>query len=269
MPVTRVSFRDLPAAVRDAVEDAIGPVVSTAPSSGGMNSAVAAKARPPSGTYFVKALPADHRWVWTQQREAAIAPFIRSVAPELVTHLVVGGWDVLIFEALAGHHADYSPGSLDLPKTLELLDRVSDVAAPRIELRDAGQRLAGYVTRENDLDHFAGDALLHTDWNNTNVIVDEKARIVDWGWATRGAPWLDAGYWIIWLIAAGHSPRSAEDWANRTRAWAAATGQAVTAFAAANARLWSDIGIGRTDSWTLALVAASAQWQRHRSGSGQ
>ncbi|WP_285689825.1 hypothetical protein [Actinoplanes sp. NBRC 103695] len=231
-----------------------------------MNSAIAATLHTTSGSYFVKALPTSHRWVWTQQREADIAPYLRAVAPALVDHLVMDDWDLLIFEALDGHHADYSPGSPDLPKILDLLNRISHTPTPDVELRDAAQRLADYTTHKADLEYFTGGSLLHTDWNNTNVIVGEQARIVDWGWATRGAPWLDAGYWIIWLIAAGHSPQAAEERAAHIQAWTSATPDAVTAFAAVNARLWADIGADRPDSWTRALVTASAQWQRHRSG---
>jgi aminoglycoside phosphotransferase (APT) family kinase protein len=65
-----------------------------------------------------------------------------------------------------------------------------------------------------------GHALLHTDLNNTNGIIgDDRAWIVDWGWATRGAPWLDAAYWVIWLIASGHHPSSAVRWAAKVPAW--------------------------------------------------
>src|SRR2546421_4787175 len=94
--------------------------------------------------------------------------------------------------------------------------RLGEVPCPDVGLRHAGQRLEHYAAKASDLDYFAGDALLHTDLNNANVLVDETARLVDWAWATRGAPWLDAGYWIVWLMAAGdHAPESAEQWARR------------------------------------------------------
>jgi aminoglycoside phosphotransferase (APT) family kinase protein len=100
--------------------------------------------------------------------------------------------------------------------------------------------------------------------NNANVIIgDDRARIVDWGWATQGAPWLDAGYWVIWLIASGHDPRSAERWAARVPAWRAAPPAGVTVFAEANARMWAEIGGERPDAWTRRLVDASNTWRRY------
>jgi aminoglycoside phosphotransferase (APT) family kinase protein len=73
--------------------------------------------------------------------------------------------------------------------------------------------------------------LLHTDWNNANVLIGEQTWLVDWGWATRGAPWLDAAYWIIWLIAAGHKPAAAEGHAAQVPAFSTAPVDAVTTFA--------------------------------------
>jgi hypothetical protein len=32
--------------------------------------------------------------------------------------------------------------------------------------------------------------------------VDGRAHLVDWAWASRGADWLDAAYWVVWLMAA-------------------------------------------------------------------
>lgn len=55
-------------------------MLSTEAASEGWNNAVAAKLHTGTGTYFVKALPNDRRWVWTQQREADVAPYVRSLA---------------------------------------------------------------------------------------------------------------------------------------------------------------------------------------------
>ncbi|WP_082771886.1 phosphotransferase [Actinoplanes sp. TFC3] len=230
----------------------------------GLNSSVAALLCTPTGRYFVKALPSDHRWVWTQAREAEIADFVKPVAPALHKRVVHFGWDVLVFEALEGHQADYAPGSDDLHHAADLLTRIGELSCPNLALRQAEQRLQAY-TDASELQYFAGGALLHTDLNNANVIVGgRQTRIVDWGWATRGAPWLDAGYWVIWLIAAGHNPRAAEQWAEQVPAWRTAPPQGVAAFAAANARMWSEAGGGNPDPWIRRLVDASAMWNQHR-----
>ncbi|GAO09677.1 hypothetical protein TPA0598_05_03990 [Streptomyces lydicamycinicus] len=57
----------------------------------------------------------DHPRAWTQRREAAVAPFLTGVGPALHWRVEAAGWDLLGFEALDGHHADYSPASPDLP----------------------------------------------------------------------------------------------------------------------------------------------------------
>ncbi|GAB3849352.1 phosphotransferase family protein [Dactylosporangium cerinum] len=264
MATIRVPYEHLPPAARAAIEATTGPVLSTESPDEGFNSAVAAKLHTATGTYFAKALPVDHRWVWTQQREADIAHYVRSVAPALIGHTVTSGWNILIFEALPGRRADYQPGSADLPNVADLIRRIGDLPTPQIELRDATQRLAAYVTCEDDLRHFAGDTLLHTDWNHSNVIIGDDIRIVDWAWATRGAPWLDAAYWTIWLIAAGHTPESAEHNAATIPAWQSASIAGLNAFAAANARLWTENGGACPDQWTTHITAAAQDWYEFR-----
>jgi hypothetical protein len=260
----RVPYENLPPAALAAIEATTGPVLSTESPSEGLNSAVAAKLHTATGTYFVKALPIDHRWVWTQQREADVAPYVRSLAPALIAHIVTGGWSILIFDGLSGRHADYRPGSADLPKVADLVRRIGELPAPQIELRDATQRLAAYVTHEDDLQHFAGDTLLHTDWNHSNVIIGDDTRIVDWGWATRGAPWLDTAYWTIWLITAGHSPASAEHHAAHIPSWHSTSTAGLNAFAAANARLWTETGGDHPDPWTKRIMTAANDWHEFR-----
>jgi hypothetical protein len=66
----------------------------------GLNHAVASRLHTASGAFFVKALSASARWVWTQNREAEIAPYVRPVAPELVGGINNADWQALIFEAL-------------------------------------------------------------------------------------------------------------------------------------------------------------------------
>jgi len=136
--------------------------------------------------------------------------------------------------------------------------------------RKSGQRLAHYAAHPGDLPFFAGPHLRHTDLNNTNILVDDdapagdRARLVDWAWATRGAAWPDAGYWVIWLIAAGHAPASAEHWAAEIPSWHTVPAEGVTAFAAANANVWSEIGTADPDPWPRRLAAAATAWHAHR-----
>ncbi|WP_308315717.1 aminoglycoside phosphotransferase [Streptomyces sp. ISL-100] len=262
---TRIALEDLPSTVLAVITEHAGTVQKIESVAEGFNSEVAVRVFSESGGCYVKGLRKDHRRVWTQRREAEVNPFVRGIAPALLWREEREGWDLLGFEALDGHHADYSPGSADLPKVADALVRLGEVACPDIELRHAEQRLERYAASPADLDYFTGDSLLHTDLNNANVLVDDTAHLVDWAWATRGAAWLDAGYWVIWLIAAGgHDPASAEQWAARVPAWQGAPSAGVTAFSVANANVWDEIGGATPNEWTARMVNAAQSWARFR-----
>lgn len=265
MPATSITFDGLPSAARTAIEVETGSILRIENVSTGLNSSLSALAHTAGGVVFLKGLRADHRWVWTQQREADINPYVTSLAPRLLFHVIAGGWDLLGFEAVDGHHADYSPGSPDLPKVTGALRELASLPCPAIELRLAEQRLASYVADPADAEAFAGNTLLHTDWNNHNVLIThDRAHLVDWGWGTRGAAWLDPAHWIIWLIAAGHTPHAAEESVALLPAWASAPPRAVDAFAQASANLWGEIGGSAPDDWTRNLLDAARLWQQHR-----
>ncbi|WNI25104.1 aminoglycoside phosphotransferase [Streptomyces sp. ITFR-16] len=270
MATTRTHLDRLPSPVRAAVEQHTGPLLEVVEASAGFNSEVAARVTSVTGTWHIKGLRAGHPRAWTQRREAEIAPFIREIAPALRWRVETAGWDLLGFEAMDGRHADYAPGSADLPEVAALLRRLGRTPCPDIELRHAEQRLERYAATPDDLRFFAGDHLLHTDLNNTNVLVNDqspqgdRARLVDWAWATRGAAWLNAGYWVIWLIASGHTPTAAERWASKVPAWHTAPPEGITAFAAANRNVWAEISGADPDAWTLRLATAAAAWHGHR-----
>jgi hypothetical protein len=263
---SRTTFAELPSAVRTAIESHTGRIHRVDPVSSGLNSQVAARLHCDAGGVHVKGLRSDHKWAWTQQREAEVNPFLKGISPELLWRVKGGGWDLLGFDLIAGHHADYSPESGDLLLVVDLLRRLGEVELPPIELREAGQRLSRYVEDPSQLRLFDGNALLHTDMNNENVLIQgEDAYMVDWAWATRGAPWLDAGYWVIWLMAAGkHTAEQAEKWAQWVPAWETATPKALEAFALANSRMWQEIGGEDPDFWTSRLVQASQEWSEYR-----
>ncbi|MFJ3933598.1 aminoglycoside phosphotransferase [Streptomyces sp. NPDC090029] len=265
MATQRMSFDDLPSAVLAGVESRAGEIIKTETVRQGFNSEIAARIFTAGGSFFVKGLRADHKRVWTQRREAEVNPYLRGIAPALLWQVEDAGWVLLGFKALNGHHADYSPGSADLPKVVDLLCRLGEVACPDIELRRAEQRLAAYVAKPTDVEHFAGNSLVHTDLNNENVMVNGSAYLVDWAWASRGAAWLDAAYWVVWLMAAGkHDPQSAEKWAARIPAWQTGAQEAVTAFALATANLWEEIAGADPDPWTAMVLDAAQRWSEHR-----
>ncbi|MEU1552165.1 aminoglycoside phosphotransferase [Streptomyces scabiei] len=263
---TRTPFEELPAAARRCLEEHTGPVLKVEPVSEGFNSEIATRVFTESGAFHVKGLRTSHRWVWTQQREAEVNPYLAGIAPTLFWRVQEGGWDLLVFEALDGHHADYGPSSADLPKVVDLLCQLGEAACPPVDLRQAEQRLEKYVAHPDDVRYFQGESLLHTDLNNANVLVGARAHLVDWAWATRGAAWLDAGYWVPWLMAAGrHDARSAERWAGKIPSFSHAPKEGVTAFAKATANVWEEIGSGHDpDPFIARMVVATRRWATYR-----
>ncbi|MGW0822208.1 aminoglycoside phosphotransferase [Streptomyces sp. NPDC002845] len=267
MATARIPFEDLPAPLLALIEERTGPVKAIDNVRDGFNSEISACLTTASGVCYVKGLRSTHPRVWTQKREAEINPYVSGrVAPRLFWRIEAEGWDLIAFDVLNGHHADYRPHSTDLRLVAETLTRLSAIRAPEgITLKRAEDRLKNYVATPADLEYFAGDALAHTDLNDTNVIVGDQARLVDWAWATRGADWLDAAYWVIWLVAAGgQSPECAEQWADRIPAFRSAPPVGVTAFAEANENLWEEIADADPDPWTVRMRLAASSWAAHR-----
>jgi len=256
----------IPDEVHTAISEHVGPILHIDTVNGGWNSEIATRVRTANGNVFVKGLRTGHRRVWTQQREAEIGPHVQAVAPRVLWHVEAAGWSLVGFEHIDGRHADFTPTSADLPLVVDALERLGAIPCPDLPLRVAEQRWSAYVEDPSMLDHLRGDALLHTDFNNQNVLIaDGQARFVDWAWATRGAAWLDPALWIIWLIAAGsHDPAQAESWATRVPAWHTAPNSALNAFADANAKLWQEIAGDNPDTWTSRMVNAAKQWAEYR-----
>jgi hypothetical protein len=133
-----------------------------------------------------------------------------------------------------------------------------------LPLKTMPDRMAAY---SDTPELFAGDRLLHTDWNSTNVLVrDGGALLVDWAWASRGAGWIDPALWVLWLIAGGHTAEQAESRAGELAVWERAPQKAVDAFALACARLWEEIAGADPDPWTARMAAAARTWAGHRTG---
>ncbi|MEV7869852.1 aminoglycoside phosphotransferase [Streptomyces sp. NPDC088124] len=263
----RLHWNDLPTPTLDAVVARTGPVYGVTTADKGLNSEIAAALDTSIGRVFVKGLRCDHPRVWTQNREAAINPYVAPLAPRLLWMIDDGEWNLLGFEHLDGRPADYSPASPDVPLVAEAITRLASVRAPAdIELKQIEQRFAEYLDTPADAQLLCGEALLHTDWTPDNVlIVGEAARVVDWAWPTRGAAWIDAACWIVWLISTGHTPEGAEQWAAETPAWATAPARALDVFATAQQRLWEGIAADALDvPWKRDLADAAARWSAYR-----
>ncbi|MBF6175711.1 aminoglycoside phosphotransferase [Nocardia blacklockiae] len=231
----------------------------------GFSSHLAAVIDTAEGRTFVKGMRIDDPEVWTQHREAVLGPHVTPIGPRLRWQIAAGGWDLLGFEYVAGHFADYRV-TADLAATaaaMAVLGRLP--CPPGLELKDAEVRWGAYLDDPAEGARFAGTTLLHTDWNYSNVLVGEAgARLVDWPWATRGASWIDPCCWIVWLVFAGHEPAAAERWAARVPAWHSAGPGDRPWFATALAAEWTATATRNPNIWTHGLRDAARRWAAYQ-----
>ncbi|MFE2022965.1 hypothetical protein ACFW9O_33525 [Streptomyces sp. NPDC059499] len=155
------------------------------------------------------------------------------------------------------------PGSADLPLVAAALTELQGITAPaNIEIKDAADRWAPYAP-SGTLRHFAGDALLHTDFAPDNVLITQgRARLVDWAWPTRGAAWIDPGALALRLMDAGHSAEQAIAFVGCFPSWRNAAREALAAFGAATATLWREIAEQHSDEWKQGMAEHAAELER-------
>ncbi|MGW1489760.1 aminoglycoside phosphotransferase [Streptomyces sp. NPDC002402] len=260
MPVARIHWDDLPLAAHAAIEQHTGPVLSAETTTGGVNSGIAAIVRTARSVLFVKGVPADHPQVRTQQREAEINPYLPAACPRLLWHVREGGWDLIGYERIVGRHANYSPGSPDLPLVARALVELQNTPCPDIELKRAEDRWSGYAGPAG-VEQLIGDALLHTDLAPHNLLITTRGHLIDWAWPTRGAAWVDPAVLILRLMEAGHPAPSADAWArDQFPTWATAADASVLAFSEANARTWDEIARNDPQVWKKNMSRLAHDW---------
>jgi hypothetical protein len=236
-----VHWDELPAGVRAAIEGRTGPVTATEPGGEGLNSSLRLVLHTPGGSVFAKGCgPEDgESRTWQLDLGAKLSPFVQKIAPSLLWRVAEAGWNVVGFEYLRGRPwADQKPGSPDIPKMLAVLRELEVIPAP--DVLDA-TAVNCWGQHADDRGALRGDALVHRDMNPTNFVVSEdRAWLVDWGWAVRGPAWLTAAQFVLSLMEAGWAPGAAEEAVSVLPAWRAASPRALAVFAAANARMWDE-----------------------------
>jgi phosphotransferase family enzyme len=263
----RIQWGDLPGSLKDAISARTGPITAGRAIVDGQNSPLAAVVETRDGRVFVKGLPSDHRLVITQAREAAAASLAKGISPELLWQFDEAGWNVLGFEHIEGRAADYSPGSTDIDLVAGLMEALAAIKVPAgpgpwkpIEIR-----LRTYVDDPADALVFAGQALTHTDWMPDNVLISQgRAWLIDWAWATPAAAWTDPAFWLLRIMARGHSAEQAEARAARLPTYASAEPAHVDMFARANVRIWDEIERNNPIPWAKTMAATARDWARHR-----
>lgn len=219
------------------------------------------------GPFFVKAMrnrPGGRRDQMI--REKLINPFVRPISPALLWVAEGDQWIVLGFEVIDGRPSDFEPDSPDLPTVVDLLNRIEGLELPRVAQSWPETRWNRFTGTNAEVELFRGDALLHTDINPDNMIIGAgKSWVVDWSWPTHGAPFIDPAMLVLQLVAAGHSPESAEAWAARCEAWMNADSKAIDSFAAACVRMqWAFARRRPEESWLKALAEAAEAWANYR-----
>lgn len=266
----RGEWTRLPGEILDAITERTGQVRIVQAATGGSNADLAASVTSPAGRTFVKAAAKvspdeDGPRVRALRREAAINPCVPEFAPRLLWTVEAGGWLAVGFEHIRGRHADYSRGSPDLIALTETVHRLQatlclDAVVMRVERRWEAFAL--------DVSPMAGDALLHTDLNPHNLLItaDHRVFVVDWAFASRGAPWVEIGQVVPWLIRAGHRPAEAERWAAQFPSWANADPAAIDLYARLSAERWARFSATHPTSQVPAYLAVAQRWAAHRQG---
>lgn len=218
------------------------------------------------GAFFVKAVPNRPGGRRASLiREGLISPFIQELSPALLWQAEDDAWIALGFEALQGRSADFTPGSTDLPAVVGLLNRIGTLPLPDVAREWEETRWDRFAADESEAMSLRGDALLFTDLNPRNfVVAGARTWAVDWSWPTRGAALIDPASLAVQLVAAGHSPADAEEWASRCEAWIDADQDAVTVFAAATVRMYRALADRDPAPWRTAMVAAVEAWADYR-----
>lgn len=292
--MSRHEWDALPEGVRNAVEQYCGgQVIKAEVPEMGCSSEFSATLLLAHGAVFCKGIQATEPNAWMHRNEAAVNHLLpRGLAPQLLWQAEAEGWLMLGFEHAAGRHPNLSPNSPDLAPVAAAVAALRQLPSCAVPNRSMAARWARLPVWQqyaqdppDDLDPWEqenlprlaeleaaahelldGDALLHTDLQPGNLLInDGEVMVIDWAWASRGAPWIDPAFMVIRLIAAGHSPESAESWACQIPAWRAAPTAAVTAFAATTLGLWEHktrSPTARPHSAQLTAIARS--WTRHR-----
>ncbi|MFI6595016.1 phosphotransferase family protein [Nonomuraea sp. NPDC050536] len=258
----RPQWEQLPAAVRNEVQDAVGLVLKAEAAHQGLMPGIAATLHTESGgRAFLKAISVDSPAARLYERERWAGTILPADAPtpRMTWSSDAHGWIVMLFEHIDGCRVDLSPGSSDVPEVLNTVRELGALAAPgngsplvadNVEfLLAKGRHLMAKPASEVpsqalyaaaidgfDIDELAGDTLLHYDLHAGNLMVTgQGVRVIDWGFAADGAPWVDAAMLAPRLIEAGHTPGQAEELLSEVPAWASAPERAATGLAA----LWT------------------------------
>jgi hypothetical protein len=227
-------WEELPAAVRQGIEQHAGPVTATEAHGEGVSTSVRLILRTRGGSVFAKGTGPDADDFERDRLTlgAALAPHVAAVSPPLLWRVTADGWDITGWPLLPGRpRASLAPGSPDIPAVVGILQELAEIQAPSVPMWSTG-KVWGF-----DDPGFGGGALVHTDPHPANFVIDgSRAWMVDFGWAMRGPAWVTSARIIPHLIDEGWPPADAERVLSVIPAWASAPPGTVSAYVADLAR---------------------------------
>lgn len=254
----RSDWAALPDIVTAEIADRVGGIIDVHPAPCGNHAEIASTVTGRAGRVFVKAASGDLS-VRTLRYELAATQIIQGWPPAVLWQFESDGWLVAGAEHLDGPHADLSPGSPDLDLLAATLKRLQETPAPRGTWFEPAAR-CGFAHPA-----MAGDALVHSDLNPTNLIVTAGGlRVVDWAYATKAAPWLELALLVQWLIGSGHTARQAEAWLAQFTAWTVTDRAVLDDFAERNAAKWSVKAGQSSAGWVHDVARWTGEWARAR-----
>jgi hypothetical protein len=281
----------LPDAVRSAVQAHLGPVTVVRDIEQGQNCNVALVLRCDQGDVFLKGVRGvspQMRWLRNESEAGNLAPDIAPATRFSEDVDADAPWLVVGFEYVNGRPADLGPGADDLATVATTVARISTLpggSAQPLSKRwasadwwtklaaEAPDKVVGFDLDEltdwcrATPDLIEGAALLHTDLHEHQFMINDdstSARVIDWGRPASGAAWVDTAFLVVRLIAAGHEPEEAEEWAATMPPWSARTDKAVTAFACYVAGLWGYRAATAPFPGATRLGTAARQYARYR-----
>lgn len=224
----RIDWEDVPDEVRAKIEERLGSsVVDARTQPAGFSPGLAARLTTSDrARAFVKGVPPDRNpdSPKIHRREIGIVSRLPEGLPTPRLLWTIDdypeGWVVLAFEDVDGRHPDLPWNRNELDRVIAAIDRLNERLTPSpIEAPPAAKlvgrwqgwrRLAeqtppeldpwarAHLRRLVDLeaqapDAIAGNTLLHVDIRADNVLLTgEDVYVLDWPWASTGAPWVDA-----------------------------------------------------------------------------
>ncbi|MDH2389631.1 hypothetical protein QCN29_12670 [Streptomyces sp. HNM0663] len=260
----RTAWQELPPAAREAVEKHTGPVEHADTAGNGVMSRLACTLHTASGRLFVKGTRLDDEAAWMYDYEARVTRCAPR-APHVLWQVEAGGWLLIGYEFIDGHHPDLAPGSPDLAPLVDTLTAMSAVPWPEaVRKKPLHVRWAGFFPADRTPD-LEGGALVHSDVSALNMLATaDGIRLLDWALACPGPNWADTGFTVVRLVHAGHTPEQAEEVAREVPAYRAAAPTAVSTFAHALHALWESRERADPLPHRAALTAAARSWAAHR-----